>query len=424
MKTKQTSSKVSPTKQNKNENFQVIMKNKNEKSSKEVEKEKAKNERKAKRESVREQIKAAKNKPKPPMVFVGVNEDENPRPQRTLQRTPPKAQKKPLPDNSAAKIGGGMVIRDKSPPATKPLSGPVKRSPPRKAETREVFSESKPTKEISPPDRIDLNKIERKDKLQRSPAPSSRKATLVEESPSNLHEKQHSVPVTLHPMKLANNMRERGASPNYPKESAYEHLSPERRNYYQNSPKTYTYAQDPSELNNFEDRVDDLLSETRNKLDDFSPKTEFAALNQDYHNQFSSSPPLNMFYPEGNNDGNSVNYGNQMPQPQMMPMQGTYQGAPYQQVPYYQPMPVNQNMMPGQGYVQPMMAPQMQPQVMPQMQPQTMPQMQQYPSYPQQMVPEGMSQYGHPQAIPQNTMGGGQPMYQGFYPQAHPGGQQ
>jgi hypothetical protein len=42
--------------------------------------------------------------------------------------------------------------------------------------------------------------------------------------------------------------------------------------YEVQEPRTYTHRQDRSELHNFEDKVDDLLSETRNYLDDFSPQ--------------------------------------------------------------------------------------------------------------------------------------------------------
>ena len=216
---------VEKTKQRKdNGAFEVIMKNKIKAEQVEKQKEKDKKERKAKRESVRKQIKAAKNKPKPPMVFTGVSEEEVPKPKRALQRTPPRVQKtSPDKDVGFGMMGGGMVSRD-DPAPVKAVGGPVKRSPPRKASPPPMIETVEPS--ATPYDYSNANFIERKDKITRSPVSNRSPKLLQENSPKLRLDKQHSIPVPSNPMKVSNELT---APTDYQGEPSYQAYSPQKQ---------------------------------------------------------------------------------------------------------------------------------------------------------------------------------------------------
>ncbi|CAI2383787.1 unnamed protein product [Moneuplotes crassus] len=424
-KTKTTS--ISPNKQQKSEDFEVILKKKAEKTAKEAAKAKEKKERLAKRASTRKKIMQAKNKPNPEMIFSGVNEDDCPKPKRNLQRTPPKPQKKKEAVTPMIPMGG-MVSRDDPTPATKPLSGPVQRSPVRKVEPKEVMSETKPTISSTPHEKLEIKQSERKDFNQASPIPHSSPEIMKEGSPI-LPDKQFSAPMDEPQPRLSGHMREPvemehihsmrdmrdinsfRKSPDSLNGSYYEKVSPPKPNMYHQSPKTFTYHQEPMELNNFEDRLDDLLLQTRSKLDDFSPKTDIDAAPYDYKQKFNMPTPSQpgMHYQDGSNEAPMMGYGGQM-QPQMMQIPATYH-APMQ-MPYYNNMQMNHTGS-SSGYSQPMMQPHPQYQMQPQMH--------QMPQHPAHIPSEGMSQYP-PQMAPRGgmPMGSSQQVYPVYYP--HPSG--
>lgn len=440
-KAKVTNPRMSPSK-GKTANFQVIVKGKNEKPAKlavkDDEKDKEKIERKAKRDSVRQQIKAAKTKVNnPPMVFAGVKEDENAKQMRGIQRTPPKA-RQPTPPKGSGAMGGGMVSRDDQPSKSKVAKGPVQRSPPRKIEENNLKVPSQTAYDYK---NVNTANIERKDKITRSPVSSKRNQIIADDTPPKISEKQMSVPIESIPVRLANDFRH---SPDYGSDAPnYEQFTPQKQSFYPSSPKTFQHTQDPSELYNFEDRVDDLLSETRNKLDDFTPKVGYSAMNSGLmdNDDFGN----NMFFhkePHKNSQMSPpLNYAQMAPQMMQAPMYGQ---APYNMGTYYAPVPMNQNMMPGQQMMQqpgmygpaqnygPGMNQEYMNQHMYQQQPQAM--MQQpgmyapVPSYGPPMSPDNMSpQMYHPQphAMVQPSMGmPGQPMYQVFYPPANQGSPQ
>lgn len=436
-KAKVTNPRMSPLK-GKNTNFQVVVKAKIEKpvklNEKDDEKDKEKFERKAKRESVRQQIKAAKTKVNnPPMVFAGVKEDENAKLKRGIQRTPPKP-RQPTPPKDSGIMGGGMVSRDDQSSKAKVAKGPVQRSPPRKIEENNLKVPNQTAYDYK---NISTANIERKDKITRSPVSSKRNQIIAKETPLKIDEKQMSVPLEPVPVRLVNEFRN---SPDYGSDTpSYEQFTPQKQLFYPSSPKTFQHTQDTSELYNFEDRVDDLLSETRNKLDDFTPKIDYSDLmgNEDFANK--------MFFPKESNKNSQMspplNYSHMTPQMMQAPMYGQ---APYNMATYYAPMPMNQNMMPGQQMMQqPGMyapvqnyGPAMNQEYMgPQMyhpQPQ---QMMQQPgmyapatNYGPVMSPENTNPHMyHPQphAMVQPSMGmPGQPMYQVFYPSSNQGSPQ
>jgi hypothetical protein len=448
-KAKVSNPKVSPSK-SKSNNFTVVMKVKNEKPVKQIEtdkeKEKEKNERKVKRESVRQQIKAAKNKVNnPPMVFDGVIEDENAKLKKGIQRTPPKP-RQPSPPRDLGIIGGGMVSRDDLPANGKAIKGPVQRSPPRKVDSNGLKANNQMAYNYS---NINTEVIERKDKITRSPVTSNRSSKLAfndNDTPPRINEKQMSVPLEMNPVRFVNEYRN---SPDYGSDPAnFEQYSPQNQNFYPRSPKTFQHSQDTTELHSFEDRVDDLLSETRNRLDEHTPKPDYTANNQEFNRQ-NGFYPQNIksenISPEFMNESSSMNY-NQMPSPQMMqaPMYGQ---APYTMAAYYGPVPMNQNMGPSQ---QPMMQqPNMYspvPNYGQVMNPEFMGQQQVYQGQPQQMMhqpnmyspaqnygqvmsPDHLNQQhyqGQSQPMMQNAPMGmhGQPMYQVYYPPVNQGSPQ
>ena len=181
---------------------------------------------------------------------------------RKLERTPPRPQKQsPVKDNNFGAGGGGMVSRDEPVVAVKPTSGPVRRSPPRIVEnTVSQNSAQKPVQDTPyAPDNFHSNShkkpIEKKEKLRRSPVDPHRGPALIEAPPPRISEKQHSIPLNVHPVSLGKDFRN---SPNITEE--YEQLSPQKQHpYYHQTPKTFQHTHDTSELNTFEDRVDDLL---------------------------------------------------------------------------------------------------------------------------------------------------------------------
>jgi len=344
------------------------------------------------------------------MVFTGVNEDAIPKPVRNLERTPPKAKKKQEIIKNTGGMGGLMGRDDPSPTAT-PVRGPVKRSPARKIENKELFSDTKLVKEAYEAENINLNRIQRQDRIERSPvyspSPNRRGINLTETKATQPLEKQHSVPMHIHPLKIANDMRERRTSPHYNEEPHYDQLSLQRQENFHQAPNTYSSSQNPSELNNFEDRVDDLISQTRNQLDDFSPKQNFGTVEKDLSSKYAMSPqqPVGVYYPDAQIEAVPMNYPGQI-QPQVMPVPVSY--PPQYQMAYYGPVPVGQNIVPGQGFVQPMMQPHTQ----------------QFPPYPPQIGSDNMGQYNQPpQIIPGSNMpmNSGQPMYQVFYPPQNQG---
>jgi hypothetical protein len=103
--TTDNSFKLSDKEKNTEDDYHVIMKKG--KNSKVTSKEKPKNEKK-KRITMKEHIKAAKTKVNPPMVFLGVedNEDKELKPKRSLLRTPPRAKDtSPQRDEAAGGMG-------------------------------------------------------------------------------------------------------------------------------------------------------------------------------------------------------------------------------------------------------------------------------------------------------------------------------
>lgn len=180
---------------------------------------------------------------------------------RKLERTPPRPQKQsPEKDNNFG-MGGGMVSRDEPVIAVKPTNRPVQRSPPRIVEnTVSQNSAHKNSQESSyTQENFQSNSykktIEKKEKLRRSPVDPHRGPALIEAPPPRISEKQHSIPLNVHPVSLGKEFRN---SPNIMEE--YELLSPPKQQpYYHHTPKTFQHTHDTSELNTFEDRVDDLL---------------------------------------------------------------------------------------------------------------------------------------------------------------------
>ena len=350
------------------------------------------------------------------MTFCGTKDDEIPRPKRNLQRTPPRA-KQPSPPRIDAEFvggGGGLVSRDEpstTTTKTKATKGPVQRSPPRKSPN--------PSSEKKKPDernydyldslKVDTN-IERKDKLKRSPVDPNRNNDIFESPPAPINmtsEKHESIPLNLNPLKAGN---EYIAQPDFYDPSLVGEMSPTKSIY--KSPQTQRVQYATSELNNFEDRVDGLLSETRSILDDYTPKTDTAqavpngltfqkAMSynaQDTMSNFSQNEPV-------------VDTANQNMMPGMVMPQNVAPGQVYRQnsypMTYYAPVPMQQNVMPAQGYIQPQ------------------PMYAAAPAYPQDMNPSGMSPGPYqPQMVPANMMpANGQPMYQVFYPQQNAGAQ-
>lgn len=156
------------------------------------------------------------------------------------------------------------MSRDEPSGASKPLRGPVKRSPPRKQENNFINSSGQ-KEDHNDSNSFDYNNmhpnpstIERKEKVQRSPVASGKPlGANYEMSPSVKHEKVLQIPIVKNnPIKAANEFRH---SPDPYQNDMYDQFSPHKQNYSHFSPKTFTHVQEPTELNNFEDRVDDLL---------------------------------------------------------------------------------------------------------------------------------------------------------------------
>jgi hypothetical protein len=326
------------------------------------------------------------------------------KPKRALQRTPPKAKNySPIKD---AKSGtGGVVSRDHHESGSKTHgAGPVQRTPPRKHNEKlnrsALKDDPRNNSGIYDYSNVDKNTItiQRKDKIQRSPVDPMRNIQQLEVPPPKISEKQFSSPINLNEM---NRGMDYSGSPDFAEGNLYEQFSPIKHNFYPRSPQTFQNTRDTSELNNFEDRVDDLLCETRNKLDVFTPKSDYAAQKDSFPGQVGYyNMPQPQMYPQ--NEGPSDKYHNdQMPgimipqniMPQTM-MPQMYNQGPVP-MPYYGPMPMNQNMM----GLQPMMYP---PQ-----------------GYSGHMSPDNVAQMGYsPQMMPQSQIPmGAQPFYPMYYPQ-------
>jgi hypothetical protein len=184
------------------------------------------------------------------------------KPMRKLERTPPRPQKQsPVKENNFGADEGAMVSRDEPVVTVKPTRGPVRRSPPRIVEN--TVSQNSAQKPVQDTPYIQDNfhsnshkkPIEKKEKLRRSPVDPHRGPALIEAPPPRISEKQHSIPLNVHPVSLGKDFRN---SPNITEE--YEQLSPQKQHpYYHQTPKTFQHTHDTSELNTFEDRVDDLL---------------------------------------------------------------------------------------------------------------------------------------------------------------------
>ena len=247
------------------DDFCVILKN--DKKSKQSVKEKSKtkveskgesktDKNKKKRTSVRDQIRAAKtNKNPPPMVFWWVAEDEIPKPRRNLMRTPPRPNN-PAQSNNADSIGwgGGIMMRDDYVANPRVTRGPVKRSPPRLDEKRHESSEE---------DNIKTGIV--------SQASNENSNFETQSTPPKLiPERQISSPSTINPLK---NLTENRQSPDYIEPRLYDEFI--NKNTYPSSPKTQINSYDPSKITTFGSRIDELLAETKNKIDEITPKTEY-----------------------------------------------------------------------------------------------------------------------------------------------------
>ena len=344
------------------------------------------------------------------MTFCEMKGDEIPRPKRALQRTPPKP-KQPSPpiSDGAFGDGSGHVSRDDPVPSIRSNKGPVQRSPIRKVEDN--YTEKKKIVDTRNYDYLDDIKIEsnieRKEKLRRSPVDTMRNPDFSESSPNSKRSsmRQNCEPLTINPLKTGNEFRQANE---FYENNIYPDISPQK--HYFGSPQTQKVHYDTSELTNFEDRVDDLLCETRNILDDYTPKTDQAQPSHDlnFQKQSLSYAPMDAMSSYSQNDF-SMDQGIQPPMAGMimhpgMPQSQVYRQQPYQMA-YYAPMPMTQGMVPPQGYIQPqaMYATPTYSQEM--LAPNTMASAPQ-PQYQPQMVPASM--------LPTNS----QPMYQVFYPQA------
>lgn len=359
-----------------------------------MEKEIKQNEKKEKkkRSSVKEHIKTAKKNKEVPMTFWGTKDDDTLKPKRNLQRTPPRANKASPAKDDIPVMGGGMISRDDEEPRPK-VQSKIKRSPPRKYENKVADNTAKKANrnyDYLDDIKIESAKIERKDKISRSPVDSMRNIDFLE-SPvklSRVSEKHESAPLNINPFKAGNEF----VQPQYYyDDNMYQDNSPQKPFY--GSPKTHKVGHGHEELTSFEDRVDGLLCETRNILDDFTPKTEGATAKHDlnFHKAVSYTGQEGIpQYFGGDMQMSATNPGvmagmmpNMIPQP--VYRQNSYPAT------YYAPIPMNQGIMQPQPY---------------------------YAPYPQEMMGGAMqSPYpGQSQMIPTNMVNSnGQPIYQVIY---------
>lgn len=293
-------------------------------------------------------------------------------------RTPPRNN-----NNSQASGGGGIMMRDDYVPNPRVTSGPVKRSPPRADDkTPEDYHEEDA-------------------KVGIVPQPSNENSNFEAQSPPPkvLPERQMSTPSSANPI---SNLVDSRQSPDYVESRLYEDFMPKKN--YPSSPKSQMNSYDPSKITTFGSRIDELLAETKNKIDEITPKSEYIGPHgeNDFSKGYNYMMPAQMnSYPHSENMNESINTAGMMPGMTMMP---TYV---YNQGPYIMAYYPSQGMLPAQMIPTQGMMPQgMMPQgIMPQsMMPQAMmqPGMYQMSGYSGQMMSDG---------------GMGQPMYQVYYQQ-------
>lgn len=303
-----------------------------------------------------------------------------------------------------------------------PVRGPVQRTPPRKQEDEPLNNSAVKDDQKNTSGVYDYNSntksnvIERSEKIRRSPVNPKRNFTSLEVPPPNISDRQFSSPISDNQMMSLN---EPNNYQDYTDDDVYEGYSPAQRDFSSRSPKTFQHKNDTSELINFADRVDDLLCDTRNRLDDIIPQQDYVGGVQNERGskfgfyqmaqanaQNKKDPQHDSLYPQVNP------MSNLMMSPNMM--QPMYNQPPHPMA-YYGPMPMNQNMMPMQGNMQPGMYPPH--------------------SYNQNMNQENMGQMSYPPQMmsqPQMQPGqmpmGNQQYYPMYYPQptqqnmsSHPG---
>lgn len=288
-------------------------------------------------------------------------------------RTPPRPNNNSQASNSDAIGGaGGIMMRDDYVANPRVTSGPVKRSPPRVEDK---------TSELSQDENINTGIV---------PQPSSENLNFESQltPPKLLPERQISTPSNTNPLKSVVESRQ---SPDYIESHMYDEYMNKKN--YPSSPKTQMNSYDPSKISTFGSRIDELLAETKNKIDEITPKSEYIGSHADseFSKGYNYMMPTQMSsYPHSENINESINTG-MMPGMTMMPTY-VYNQGPYIMA-YYPSMPMNHNMIPAQMIpTQGMMPPQgmMQPGMYPMS------------GYPGQMMPD---------------VGMGQPMYQMYYQQ-------